>query len=148
MSLKLKYISQFLLSGRILLGKKRLDHRREVIMSKRNLTLLTDLYELTMMQGYYENQSDEIVVFDAFYRNNPSGSGYSICAGLEQIVDYIKSLHFTDGDIEYLRSLGIFKEDFRVLQYGRKVCNKEKNPRYIQNRGCVPHLFPCKEKHG
>ncbi|MDD6213302.1 MAG: nicotinate phosphoribosyltransferase [Clostridiales bacterium] len=81
-------------------------------MSKRNLTLLTDLYELTMMQGYYENQSDEIVVFDAFYRNNPSGSGYAICAGLEQIVDYIKSLHFTDGDIEYLRGLGIFKEDF------------------------------------
>lgn len=78
----------------------------------RNLTLLTDLYELTMMQGYFENQSDEITVFDAFYRSNPSGGGYAICAGLEQVIDYIKNLHFSDGDIEYLRSLKIFHEKF------------------------------------
>ncbi|MCD8123862.1 MAG: nicotinate phosphoribosyltransferase [Lachnospiraceae bacterium] len=81
-------------------------------MSKRNLTLLTDLYELTMMQGYYEQKFNETVVFDAFYRSNPSGSGYAICAGLAQIIEYVENLHFTDGDIEYLRSLGIFREDF------------------------------------
>lgn len=77
-----------------------------------NLTLLTDFYELTMMQGYFKNQSNETVIFDAFYRNNPSGSGYAICAGLEQVIKYIKELHFDYDDIAYLRSLSIFDEDF------------------------------------
>ena len=77
-----------------------------------NLTLLTDFYELTMMQGYFKNQTNETVVFDAFYRNNPSGNGYAICAGLSQVIDYIKGLHFDYEDISYLRSLEIFDEDF------------------------------------
>ena len=77
-----------------------------------NLTLLTDLYELTMMQGYFEKQENEMVVFDVFFRNNPCSSGYSICAGLEQIIEYIKNLHFTYEDIEYLRGVGIFSEEF------------------------------------
>lgn len=81
-------------------------------MGKENLTLLTDFYELTMMQGYFKNDSNDTVIFDAFYRNNPSGSGYSICAGLEQVIDYIKNLHFDLEDIEYLRGLKIFEEDF------------------------------------
>ncbi|MBP1755723.1 MAG: pncB [Firmicutes bacterium] len=81
-------------------------------MSKQNLTLLTDFYELTMMQGYYNNKNNEIVIFDVFYRENPSGSGYAICAGLEQVIEYIKALSFTDDDIEYLRSLKIFEESF------------------------------------
>lgn len=80
-----------------------------------NLTLLTDFYELTMMQGYFQNQVDEKVVFDAFYRNNPSGNGYAICAGLSQVIQYIKELHFDYDDISYLRSLHIFEESF--LQY-------------------------------
>ncbi len=84
-------------------------------MSERNLTLLTDLYELTMMQGYYKEQLNEMTVFDLFYRKNPSGGGYAVCAGLDQIIDYVKNLHFSDGDIEYLRSLGMFHEDF--LEY-------------------------------
>jgi nicotinic acid phosphoribosyltransferase len=64
----------------------------------RNLTLLTDLYELTMMQGYYRDMDlNETVVFDAFFRSNPDGNGYSICAGLEQVIDYMKNLHFGDG---------------------------------------------------
>lgn len=84
-------------------------------MSTMNLTLLTDLYELTMMQGYFKNNKTETVVFDAFYRTNPSGNGYAITAGLEQVIDYIKNLHFEDKDIEYLRSLSIFDEDF--LEY-------------------------------
>lgn len=81
-------------------------------MGKQNLTLLTDFYELTMMQGYYSNKNNETVVFDVFYRENPSGSGYAICAGLEQVIDYIKELKFRQEDIEYLRSLKIFEEDF------------------------------------
>ena len=87
-------------------------------MAKQNLTLMTDLYELTMMQGYFRNKDrNETVIFDAFYRNNPMDSGYSICAGLEQVIDYINNLHFEDDDIAYLRSLGIFGEDF--LEYLR-----------------------------
>ncbi|MBQ1193718.1 MAG: nicotinate phosphoribosyltransferase [Lachnospiraceae bacterium] len=81
-------------------------------MGERNLTLLTDLYELTMMQGYFKSNSTETVVFDLFYRKNPSGSGYAICCGLEQAIDYIKNLNFSYDDIEYLRGLEIFEEDF------------------------------------
>lgn len=81
-------------------------------MEKRNLTLLTDLYELTMMQGYFERQENEIVVFDMFFRSNPCSSGYSIVAGLDQVIDYIKNLNFTYDDVDYLRMLNIFSEDF------------------------------------
>ncbi|WP_066713509.1 nicotinate phosphoribosyltransferase [Clostridium sp. Marseille-P299] len=81
-------------------------------MDKRNLTLLADFYEITMMQGYFKNKINDIVVFDMFYRNNPSGSGYAICCGLEQVISYIKELNFSYEDIEYLRELGMFDEDF------------------------------------
>ena len=85
-------------------------------MDHRNLTLLTDLYELTMMQGYFkEKDANETVIFDMFYRTNPHGNGFAICAGLEQAIEYIKGLHFDESDIEYLRSLNIFEEDF--LEY-------------------------------
>lgn len=82
-------------------------------MDRQNLTLLTDLYELTMMQGYFRNKTaNETVIFDLFYRSNPCGNGYSIMAGLEQAIKYIKELHFTRNDIEYLRSLNMFDESF------------------------------------
>ncbi len=81
-------------------------------MAKQNLTLLTDFYELTMMQGYYNNKNNDIVIFDVFYRDNPCSSGYAICAGLEQVIDYINNLRFKEDDIEYLRSLKIFDEGF------------------------------------
>ncbi len=81
-------------------------------MSKQNLTLLTDFYELTMMQGYFNNKNNETVIFDVFYRENPCGSGYAICAGLEQVIEYIKNLRFKEDDIEYLRTLKIFEEGF------------------------------------
>lgn len=81
-------------------------------MAGRNLTLLTDLYELTMMQGYFKENINEVVVFDAFYRQNPCDNGFAICAGLEQVIDYIKGLSFNYEDIEYLRSTGLFSEDF------------------------------------
>ncbi|MBR5578751.1 MAG: nicotinate phosphoribosyltransferase [Lachnospiraceae bacterium] len=82
-------------------------------MHNHSLTLLTDLYELTMMQGYFKNKDqNETVIFDAFYRNNPQDSGYAISAGLEQVIDYIKNLRFSKQDIDYLASLNIFEADF------------------------------------
>ena len=85
-------------------------------MDRQNLTLLTDLYELTMMQGYFKNKDqNETVIFDAFYRNNPCDGGFAIAAGLEQLIQYIKDLHFEEEDITYLASLGIFDQDF--LEY-------------------------------
>ena len=82
-------------------------------MDRQNLTLLTDLYELTMMQGYFKNKEENrTVIFDAFYRTNPFGGGYAIMCGVEQLVRYVKDLHFSSQDIEYLRSLNIFDPDF------------------------------------
>lgn len=82
-------------------------------MDRQNLTLLTDLYELTMMQGYFKHKDfNKKVVFDAFFRENPFGGGYSIMCGVEQLVNYINELHFSSQDIDYLRSIGIFGEDF------------------------------------
>ena len=79
-------------------------------MKEKNLTLLTDLYELTMMKGYHDIQNEDRVVFDVFYRQNPSNGGYAICAGLEQVIDYIKNLHFEKDDIDYLRELELFPQ--------------------------------------
>ena len=78
----------------------------------RNLTLLTDLYELTMMQGYFKTGNNRTVIFDAFHRNNPCGGGYAIACGLDQVIEYIKNLHFTEDDISYLRGLDLFDDDF------------------------------------
>lgn len=81
-------------------------------MGRQNLTLLTDLYELTMMQGYFKTKMNQTVIFDVFYRTNPSGSGYAIAAGLEQVIDYINELHFTKDDISYLKSTALFDSEF------------------------------------
>lgn len=82
----------------------------------RNLTLLTDYYQLTMMQVYFNNNlTDEKAIFDLFYRSNPFGNGFAITTGLEQVVDYIRNLRFTDDDIAYLRSKGDFSDGF--LEY-------------------------------
>lgn len=81
-------------------------------MFSSNLTMMTDLYELTMMQGYFLKGNNDTVVFDMFYRTNPSGSAYAITCGLSQVIDYIKNLSFSYDDIDYLRSLHIFQEDF------------------------------------
>lgn len=81
-------------------------------MEERNLTLLTDFYELTMMNGYLKSGiADNVAVFDAFYRGGEK-LNYAVSAGLEQVIDYIENLRFTDGDLEYLRSLNVFGEDF------------------------------------
>lgn len=78
----------------------------------RNLTLLTDLYELTMSQSYFNLGRNENVVFDMFYRRNPFGNGYVIACGISDVVDYIRDLHFSTEDIVYLDSLGMFTRGF------------------------------------
>ena len=78
-----------------------------------NYTLLCDFYELTMANGYFiSGKGDEISYFDVFFRRVPDGGGYAIAAGLEQVIDYISNLHFTDEDIAFLRSKNQFSEDF------------------------------------
>lgn len=85
-------------------------------LSSRNLTLLTDFYELTMAGGYFENDMvDQIAYFDMFFRKNPDNSGFAIMAGVEQMLEYLTNLKFTDEDIEYLRSRNMFSEAF--LEY-------------------------------
>ncbi|MBR2295895.1 MAG: nicotinate phosphoribosyltransferase [Clostridia bacterium] len=87
-------------------------------IGKRELTLLCDFYELTMARGYFHSGiGDQISYFDVFFRRVPDGGGYAIFAGLEQIIEYIKAIKFDDSDIEYLRSKGIFDEEF--LKYLR-----------------------------
>ena len=86
--------------------------------SKLNLTMLTDFYELTMADGYFETgMAENIAYFDMFFRKVPDGGGFAIMAGLEQTIDYLKNLKFTEEDIEYLRSKNMFCEDF--LEYLR-----------------------------
>ena len=80
---------------------------------RNNYTLLCDFYELTMSNGYFKcGYGDRIVYFDMFFRKNPDEGGYAIAAGLEQVVEYIKDLHFTEEDIEFLRGKGCFDEAF------------------------------------
>lgn len=83
-----------------------------------NMTLLCDFYELTMANGYFKTDKRNVITyFDVFFRRIPDGGGFAIAAGLEQIIDYITDLKFTDDDIEYLRSRNIFDPDF--LEYLR-----------------------------
>lgn len=78
-----------------------------------NYTMLCDFYELTMANGYFvKGMADRITYFDIFFREIPDGGGFAIAAGLEQIIDYVKNLHFTEDDIEYLRGRGCFDERF------------------------------------
>lgn len=82
-------------------------------MEKKNMAMLCDFYEFTMSNGYFKNGFyKQNVYFDVFFRKVPDNGGFAIVAGLEQVIDYIKNLHFEDSDIEYLRSKEIFDEDF------------------------------------
>jgi len=88
------------------------------MIEKLNLTMLTDYYEITMANGYFQSDlKDDTAVFDLFFRRVPDGGGYAIMAGLEQAIHYLDNLNFTDEDIDYLRSKGCFSEDF--LEYLR-----------------------------
>lgn len=85
-------------------------------MNGDHLTLLTDLYQLTMMQGYYKNHKcNQTAVFDIFFRTIPQNGGYAVFAGLKQVISYIEKLSFLPEDISYLETLGMFESDF--LEY-------------------------------
>lgn len=82
-------------------------------MNERNLALLCDFYELTMANGYFQKgMHNQIAYFDVFFRTVPDGGGFAIAAGLEQVVEYIKGLHFDEEDIVYLRGKHLFGKDF------------------------------------
>ncbi|MBP3409791.1 MAG: nicotinate phosphoribosyltransferase [Clostridia bacterium] len=79
----------------------------------RNLTMLTDLYQLTMMYGYFKSgMRNNMATFDMFYRSKDESTHYAVFAGLEQLIDYLQNLRFEDEALDYLRSLNIFDEDF------------------------------------
>lgn len=88
------------------------------MVNEKNYTMMCDFYELTMANGYFEcGLTEQICYFDVFYRRVPDGGGFAISAGLEQVVEYIQNLKFTDDDIEFLRSKNIFTDKF--LEYLR-----------------------------
>ena len=83
------------------------------VKNERNLTMLVDFYELTMGNGYFnEGLKDKIAYFDMFFRRVPDGGGYCIMAGVDQLIEYLNNLEFTDDDIEYLKSKNIFSDEF------------------------------------
>lgn len=85
-------------------------------MTDYNFTLMCDFYELTMANGYFQSDiKDQICYFDVFFRTIPDGGGFAIAAGLEQVLEYIKNIHFTEDEIAYLRSKKCFSEEF--LEY-------------------------------
>ncbi len=93
-----------------MLELKIMDYKNSL---KTNLTMLTDFYEITMANGYFTNgYQDTIVYFDMFFRRVPDDGGYAIMAGVQQVVEYLENLHFTEQDIRYLKNCKIFNEDF------------------------------------
>ena len=91
----------------------------------KNLTMLTDFYELTMANGYLSNgYKDTIAYFDMFFRRVPNDGGFAIMAGVQQLTDYLNSLSFTQEDLAYLRSTGIFSEEFlSYLEHFQFACD-------------------------
>ena len=92
--------------------------------NKRNLTLLTDFYELTMANGYFaDGKQDLITHFDMFFRKVPDNGGFAIMAGVDQLIDYLKNLHFSDEDIEYLRNRGMSEDFLEYLKNFKFSCD-------------------------
>ena len=89
------------------------------IREPRNLSILTDFYELTMANGYFESgYKDTVGVFDVFFRKVPDNGGFAIAAGLEQAVEYMENLRFDDNDIAYLKSKNLFRRRcLHLLKY-------------------------------
>ena len=97
-------------------GKMKERQNKGTQYNERNISMVMDMYELTMSNGYFNNgNQDTLVAFDVFYRKNPDDAGFSIFAGLEQVVEYIQDMHFSEEDVEYLRSRNLFTEEF--LEY-------------------------------
>ena len=79
----------------------------------RNISMMMDFYEMTMANGYFRDvDADKKVVFDVFYRTNPDEGGFAIFAGLEQVIEYVENMHFSEEDIAYFREQNLFSEDF------------------------------------
>lgn len=92
-------------------------------MDNRNLTMLMDLYEMTMANGIMQSDMrDTVTYFDMFFRRVPDEGGYAIMAGIEQLIDYLNNLHFDDSDIEYLKSLNLFCDEFIDYLRNFKFC--------------------------
>ena len=90
---------------------------------KLNLTMIMDMYELTMANGIFDSEMrDTVTYFDMFFRRVPDKGGFAIMAGLEQLIEYMNNLKFTDEDIEYLRGLNLFREDFLEYLRNFKFC--------------------------
>ncbi|MDO5520998.1 MAG: nicotinate phosphoribosyltransferase [bacterium] len=88
-------------------------------IEKRNISMMMDLYEMTMANGYFNKEShSKKVAFDVFYRKNPDQGGFAIFAGLEQIIDYVETLNFDEADLTYFRSLNLFSEEFLTYLKG------------------------------
>ena len=84
---------------------------------KMNLTMLTDFYEITMANGYFNaGMAEDIAYFDMFFRKIPENGGFAILAGINEMIDYLNNLEFTDEDIEYLRSKNMFDEFFTLYK--------------------------------
>ncbi|MDR0570318.1 MAG: nicotinate phosphoribosyltransferase [Clostridiales Family XIII bacterium] len=107
-------------------------------IERMNMTMLTDFYELTMANGYFKSGvAEQIAYFDLFFRNIPDKGGFAIAAGLEQVIHYLQNLHFTDDDIDFLKTKNIFQEDF--LDY-------LKNFKFTCDMWAIPEgtpIFPC-----
>ena len=121
-------------------------------MNKDNFTMLCDFYELTMANGYFKNGFyKRTTYFDVFFRNVPDNGGFAIAAGLDQIIEYIKELHFSAEDIEFLRSKKIFDEEFleylkdlRFTCFPARACPYRKGAGY---RGAAyRNLYPACDK--
>ena len=81
--------------------------------STRNISMMMDLYEMTMANGYFaHHETQPRVIFDIFYRKNPDEGGFAIFAGLEQMIEYVENMHFTEEDIAYFESLNLFSGEF------------------------------------
>ncbi len=92
-------------------------------MDNRNLTMLMDLYELTMSNGIFNSElRDTVTYFDMFFRRVPDAGGYAIMAGIQQLIEYINNLHFDEDDIEYLKALNLFSSDFIDYLRDFKFC--------------------------
>ena len=106
-----------------------------------NYTMLTDFYELTMGNGYFQTGvADQICYFDIFFRSVPDGGGFAIAAGLEQVISYIRDLHFDEEDIAYLRSKNTFSEKFLSALFPL-------HRGHLGRAGGHPHLPPGAHSH-
>ena len=104
----------------------------------RNHTLLCDFYELTMANGYFElGKGDEIAYFDVFFRTLPDGGGFAIAAGLEQLIEYIEDLHFSEEDIEFLRSKNISNGESPYIEFAKRTYRQKAHTSRILRDVCA-----------